>query len=205
MKGCNHPNQAQGREQSRHLARLNMAKIEDQEEQAEAPTVPLEDAIVEGARQYADLLDSADHTSIAIILTLWEANHVQMLANHRAIDSIGFPVSLSGTRLTILRTLYFAPERKMALSAIAKTTGTNLTVVSNLVDALKRGGLVERVGSKLDRRVSIAHLTPEGEVAFLKILPVLGTRMTEACGRYTEEEKQQFLCFLQRLLYETIS
>jgi len=187
------------------LPALNMANFEDQEEQAEATTVPIEDAIVEGAKQYTEILASADSTAIAIILTLWEANHVQMLANHRAMDSIGLPVSIAGTRLTILRTLYFAPERKMALSAIAKTTKTNLTVVSNMVDALKRGGLVERMGSKLDRRVSIAHLTPAGEEAFLKILPVLSARMTEACSQYTEEEKQQFLCFLQRLLYQQIS
>jgi DNA-binding MarR family transcriptional regulator len=181
-----------------------MAKIEDQEEQA-ASAVPIEDAIVEGAKQYTEILDSADSTSIAIILTLWEANHVQMLANHRAMDSIGLPVSVAGTRLTILRTLYYAPERKMALSAIAKATKTNVTVVSNMVDALGKGGLVERVGSKLDRRVSIAHLTPAGEEAFLKLLPVLSERMTEACNQFSEEEKRQFLCFLQRLLYQQIS
>jgi DNA-binding MarR family transcriptional regulator len=158
------------------------------------------DAVLEGAKQYAAMLESADSASIAIILTLWEANHVQMLANHRAMDALGLPVSLSGTRLTILRTLYFAPERKMALSGIAKVTGTNLTVVSNLVDALKKGGLVQRVGSKLDRRVSIAQLTPEGEVAFHRILPVISARMAEACNQFTEEEKTLFLSLLQRLL-----
>jgi MarR family 2-MHQ and catechol resistance regulon transcriptional repressor len=88
----------------------------------------------------------------------------------------------------------------MALSAIAKATGTNLTVVSNLVDALKKGGLVQRTGSRLDRRVSIAQLTPEGEEAFHRILPVMSARMADACGDFTEEEKDQFLSYLQRLL-----
>ena len=164
-----------------------------------APVVDA-DAILEGARQYADLLGSDDSTSISIILTLWQANHVQMLANHRAFDTIGLPVSLSGSRLTILRTLYFAPGKKMALSAIGKKTGMNLTVVSNLVDALKRGGMVRRVGSERDRRVSIAELTPEGEDAFHKILPVMSHRMAEACSQFTEEEKQVLLTLLQRLL-----
>jgi DNA-binding MarR family transcriptional regulator len=158
------------------------------------------DAVLEGAKQYAAMLESADSLSIAIILTLWQANHVQMLANHRAFDTLELPVSLTGTRLTILRTLYFAPERQLALSAIAKATGTNLTVVSNLVDALKRGGLVERKGSTLDRRVSIAKLTPAGEEAFVRILPVMSARMAEACNQFTEDEKVQFLDFLQRLL-----
>jgi DNA-binding MarR family transcriptional regulator len=161
---------------------------------------PVADAVLEGAKQYAALLESADSTAIAIMLTLWQANHVQLLANHRAFEKLGLPISLSGTRLTILRTLYFAPEKRMALSAIAKVTGTNLTVVSNLVDALKRGGLVRRVGSELDRRVSYAELTLEGEEAFRKILPVMSARMTEACSQFSQEEKAQFLGFLQRLL-----
>jgi DNA-binding MarR family transcriptional regulator len=158
------------------------------------------DAVLEGAKQYSTLLESADSLAIAIVLTLWEANHVQMLANHRAFDSIGLPVSLSGTRLTILRTLYFAPEKRMALSAISKATNTNLTIVSNLVSALQRGGLVRRTGSPHDRRVSLAELTPEGEKAFRRILPVMSERMTEACAGFTEEEKVQFLAYLQRLL-----
>jgi DNA-binding MarR family transcriptional regulator len=158
------------------------------------------DAILEGAKQYAALLDSADSTSIAIILALWQANHVQMLANHRALDSLGLPVSVSGTRLTILRTLYFAPEKKMALSAIAKATGTNLTVVSNLVNALQKGGLVQRIGSPTDRRVSIAQLTWQGEEAFREILPVISARMAKACDEFNDAEKNQFLDYLQRLL-----
>jgi len=164
-----------------------------------AAETPHADAILEGAKQYAALLDSADPVSIAIILTLWQANHVQMLANHRAFEGLGLPVSLSGTRLTILRTLYFAPDKRMALSAISKATNTNLTIVSNLVNALQRGGLVRRVGSAHDRRVSYAELTPAGEEAFHKILPVMSARMTEACRDFTEAEKQQFLDFLRRL------
>jgi MarR family 2-MHQ and catechol resistance regulon transcriptional repressor len=158
------------------------------------------DAIIEGVEQYTTLLDSADSLSIAIILTLWEANHVQMMANHRAIDTLGLPVGLGGTRLTILRTLYFAPAKRMALSAISRKTNTNLTIVSNLVGALQKGGLVRRVGNPHDRRVSIAELTPEGEKAFRSILPVMSARMSEACSAFSDEEKAQFLAFLQRLL-----
>ena len=177
-----------------------MAKLEDQESQIESHLGPLIGWITEGARQYAEILGPVDSTPIAIILTLWEATHAQMLANTRAIDSIEVPVRVSGTRLTILRTLYFAPEREMALSAIARTTGANLSVVINLVEALRQGGLVERVGSKQDRRVSMARLTPAGEEAFLEVLPVLSARMIEACSQYTEDEMKQLLSLLQRLL-----
>jgi DNA-binding MarR family transcriptional regulator len=176
-----------------------VAALADREDSADTSTGGA-DAILEGVEQYSALLDSDDSLSIAIILTLWEANYVQMLANHRAFDAIGLPISLSGARLTILRTLYFAQDRRMSLSAMGKKTDKNLTVVSNLVDALERGGLVRRVGSSDDRRVSIAELTPAGEEAFRRILPVMSARMSAACKDFTEPEKRLFLEFLQRLL-----
>ena len=158
------------------------------------------DYVQEGVRQYVELLDSADPTSIAVILALWQADHVQMLANTRAIDSLNLPVSVSGSRLTVLRTLYFAPGKSMALSAISKATGISPTMITNLVDGLAKGGLIRRGGSPDDRRVRIAHLTPEGEEAFRKVLPVMSQRMTEACAQFTEDEKKQLLVLLQKLI-----
>ena len=177
-----------------------MTKREGHESRREPQLEPLADWATEGGQQLAEVLDSVDPTSVALILTLWKATHVQTLASHRAMDSIGLPVSLSGTRLAVLGTLYLAPDRRMSLSAIAKTTKTHPTIISNIVDALKRGGLVERAGSKLDRRVSLAQLTPEGEEAVLKLLPILSAHVTEVCSHYTEQEKKRLLLLLQRLL-----
>jgi DNA-binding MarR family transcriptional regulator len=157
------------------------------------------DYVQEGVRQYVELLDSADPTAIAVVLALWEADHMQMLANHRAIDSLNLPVSVSGSRLTVLRTLYFSPNKSMALSAISRATGISPTMITNLIDGLAKGGLVRRSGSPDDRRVRIAHLTPEGEEAFHKVLPVMSDRMTQACSQFTEEEKLQLLSLLQKL------
>ena len=159
--------------------------------------------VTEGARQYADLLDSADPLAIEIILGLWQASHTQMVANGRAIDALNLPVSVSGARLTVLRTLFFAPEKAMSLSEISRTTGISPTMVTNLVDGLAKGGLVRRAGSLVDRRVSIAHLTREGEKTFHKVLPVMSARMTQACDQFTKEEKQLLLRLLQRLLKTT--
>jgi DNA-binding MarR family transcriptional regulator len=156
--------------------------------------------VTEGARQYADLLDSADPLAIEIILGLWQASHTQMVANGRAIDALNLSVSVSGARLTVLRTLFFAPEKAMSLSEISRTTGISPTMVTNLVDGLAKGGLVRRAGSLVDRRVSIAHLTRDGEKTFHKVLPVMSARMTQACDQFTKEEKQLLLGLLQRLL-----
>lgn len=155
--------------------------------------------VADGVRQYSELLDSADPAAIAVQLALWQANHAQFLANSRAIDALGLPVSITGSRLAVMRTLYCAPGKQLALSAISKAAGISPTMVTNLVDGLAKGGLVRRVGSPSDRRVSLAILTEEGEETFNKVLPVMSARMTEACAEFTDEEKRQLLSLLQRL------
>ena len=155
--------------------------------------------VADGVRQYTELLESADPSAIAVQLALWRANHTQYLANSRAIDALDLSVNVSGSRLAVLRALYCEPTKSMALSAISKAAFISPTMVTNLVDGLERGGLVKRVGSPDDRRVSIACLTDEGKAAFEKILPVMSQRMTEACAGFTEEEKQTLVSLLQRL------
>jgi DNA-binding MarR family transcriptional regulator len=155
--------------------------------------------VADGVRQYTGLLDSAGPLAIAVQLALWQANHAQFLANSRVIDALGLPVSITGSRLAVMRTLYCAPDKRLALSLISKQAGISPTMVTNLIDGLAKGGLVRRIGSANDRRVSIAILTKEGEETFHRVLPVMSERMTEACAAFTAEEKQQLLSLLQRL------
>ena len=140
-----------------------------------------------------------DPQAIAIFLALWKASHKQVLANTRAIDALGLPVSVSGSRLTVLRTLYFAPDKEMALNEISKATDMSPAMVTHLIEGLSRGGLVRRAGSPTDRRVTIAQLTPEGEEAFNTVLPVISRRLTEACAHLSEQEKSELLRLLQTL------
>jgi DNA-binding MarR family transcriptional regulator len=171
-------------------------RVKEQETREERP---VDDYVSQGVRQYTQLLESADPKAIAIYLALWQASHVQALANARAIDSLDLPVSVSGTRLTVLRTLYFAPGRQLALKDISQTTGISPAMVTHLIDGLSRGGLVRLAGSPDDRRVKLAVLTPAGEDAFETVLPVIDRRMTEACAGWSEDEKDQLLALLQRL------
>jgi DNA-binding MarR family transcriptional regulator len=87
----------------------------------------------------------------------------------------------------------------MALSGISRAANISSTMVTSLVEGLAKAGYVRRAGSQEDRRVSIAHLTPEGEETFLRVLPVLSQRMTDACADFTDEEKDTLLRLLQRL------
>jgi DNA-binding MarR family transcriptional regulator len=159
------------------------------------------ESVVEGVRQYAAILPTTDPKAIAVHLALWQAHHAQYMANSRAIEALDLPVSVTGSRLTVVRTLYCAPGRRMTLGTLSKRTRLSPAAVTNLVDSLSRGSLVRRVGSTEDRRVNIAELTEKGEAAFHKILPAMSESMTSACAGLTDEEKDTLLRLLQRLSY----
>lgn len=158
-----------------------------------------DDYISQAARQYTQLLDSADPKAIAIYHALWKASNNQKLANSRAIDALNLPVSISGARLTVVRTLYFAPGRQLALKELSRVTDLSPAMITHLIEGLSRAGLVRIAGSPEDRRVKLAELTPAGADAFHTVLPVIGRRMTQACADFSEEEKDQLLRLLQRL------
>jgi DNA-binding MarR family transcriptional regulator len=156
-------------------------------------------SVREGVEQYKALLDTADPLAIGIILSIWEISGAQKLAHDKAFATLDLPVNVGGNRLAVLRTLYFAPERRLSVAALSRETGLTVSWVTSLVEALGTGGLVRRIGSPEDRRVSIACLTEEGEAAFRSILPLMGDAMAQTCGDLNEDEKQQLLALLQRL------
>ena len=161
--------------------------------------LPDDDFVIAGARQYSELLESADQKAIEIILRIWEANRVQMAALTRAIDSLNLPFSISGARLTVLRTIYCAPDQCLPLHQIGKSTGLSAAMVGHLVDGLVKDGLVDRLPSELDRRVNLARLTDKGRETFHTVLPVMSRRMTEACAQFDDTDKDDLLHLLQRL------
>ena len=157
------------------------------------------ESVEESVRQYIEVLDTSDPKAIAVQLALWQAHHAQFVANSRAIDGLNLPTTLTGSRLAVLRILYFASDKRMSLSGISKAANISITMVASLIESLGRAGYVRRTGSQEDRRVSIAHLTPEGEETFLRVLPVIGQRMTDACAGFSDAEKDLLLRLLQRL------
>jgi len=161
---------------------------------------PREESVTLGVRQYTELLEAADPQSIAVVLALWKASHVQMLANSRAIDALDLPISVKESRLAVLRTLHFAPGGQLALNEISKSTDLSPAMVTHLIGGLSKAGMVRQHGSTSDRRVKIAQITEEGEEAFQRVLPVLAQRMSSACEHMTDEEKATLLRLLQRLL-----
>src|SRR6202035_3415332 len=62
----------------------------------------------------------------------------------------------------VLLYLAQAPDRKLAMSALAERTMLTRSGITRLVDGLVLGGLIERVACSKDARVSYAKLTDAG-------------------------------------------
>ena len=158
-----------------------------------------EESVSEAIRQYTQVLDSADPKAIAVYMALWKASQVQFLANSRAIDALNLNVTVSGSRLAVLRVLYFTPGKELPLKDLAKKNGMSVAMISHLVDRLVKQDLLVKTGSATDRRVALARLTPSGEEAFHRVLPVLARRITDACVDFAENEKDDLIRLLQKL------
>lgn len=63
----------------------------------------------------------------------------------------------------VLLYLYQAPDRRLAMSALATRTMLTRSGVTRLVDGLVSAGFVERIACAQDARVSYAQLTDPGE------------------------------------------
>jgi DNA-binding MarR family transcriptional regulator len=157
------------------------------------------ESVSAAVQQYTQVLKSADPRAIAVYMALWKASHVQFLANSRAIDALDLPVTVSGSRLAVLRVLYFSPEKELPLTELAKRNGMSAAMISHLVERLVKENLLLKTGSATDRRVTLARLTPAGEEAFHQVLPVLAQRITDACKDFNDAEKDELIRLLQKL------
>jgi DNA-binding MarR family transcriptional regulator len=63
----------------------------------------------------------------------------------------------------VLLYLYNAPDRRLAMSALATRTMLTRSGITRLIDGLVAGGFVERIACSEDARVSYAGLTDCGE------------------------------------------
>ncbi len=100
-------------------------------------------------------------------------------------------------RMYLLGTLYeYGPLMMSALKDRLGVTATNITA---LVDALEREGLVERMPSPGDRRVTIVALTAKAEHSLKDLCAPFMSRVSAIFDSFTPEEKETFFSCLLRM------
>src|SRR5947209_14309952 len=100
----------------------------------------------------------------------------------------------------VLLYLAQAPERRLAMSALAESTMLTRSGITRLVDGLVAAGLIERVSCMSDARISYAMLTDDG----LEKLREAGCTHVASIRKmflehFRPEELEQLASLLQRL------
>lgn len=78
-------------------------------------------------------------------------------------DRVLKPFGITFARYEVLRLLSFSREGRLPLSVIGERLMVHPTSVTNAIDRLVAGGLVDRTPDEQDRRRVYASLTPEGK------------------------------------------
>ena len=110
----------------------------------------------------------------------------------RHLDQYGINLA----RYSLMRALYFTSDRMLPQSQIAREMGTSQPNVTQLLHALEKDGLVERLIFPENRRVTFARLKPEGVAMCDTLVPSMVQFMETSVEGLTEDE----LAELQRLL-----
>lgn len=132
---------------------------------------------------------------------------VDVIAGHLAVVNTGTAMTRAVTRYleqyginparySLLRALYFSPERMLPQSQLAREMGTSQPNVTQLLHALEKQGLVERVIFPVNRRVTYARLKPEGVALCERLVPNMVRFMESSMKGLSTEE----LAELRKLL-----
>jgi DNA-binding MarR family transcriptional regulator len=100
------------------------------------------------------------------------------------IDAKGLP--LTAREFVILNLLH--EESPLPQTQLVERSYKDPAATSRLVASLRKKGMVLRVTSKEDRRVTLISLTPKGEEARAAIVPELSALLRAAAGDSTDEE-----------------
>lgn len=123
------------------------------------------------------------------------------------MESLGLDVNLAGSRLTVLRAIYFGRDHRLGLNELWQQMQVSRTSITNIIDGLERDGLVERAINSEDRRVIDARLTAKGKDLCANVLPKMAVFMEGLCRGFSAGELHDFSDYLARfqkeLLFQT--
>jgi DNA-binding MarR family transcriptional regulator len=153
------------------------------QKQAPAPERP-EDNFLRRATRYHEAFPD---TSLEVI-----AGHIAVVntgsAMGRAVTHHLAPYGINPARYSLLRAIYFSPERMLPQSHLAREMGTSQPNVTQLLHALEKDGLVERVIFPANRRVTYARLKPEGVALCDVLVPDMVQFMESSMQGLTKNE-----------------
>ncbi len=117
---------------------------------------------------------------------------------HAAMERWTESHGLSESRLRVLMTLYYSPNRSLPLGELAEILGVVPRTMTDVVDVLERDGLIRRAPDKSDRRSVHAQLTDVGRDRIETIRRDAVSQQTALFGSFKRDQlaEMRHLCLL---------
>lgn len=166
-----------------------MTKAEETETTVSNGTSPErpEDNILRRARRYHEVFPETSTEVLAGHIAVVNTGAAMRQAVSHHLDRYG----INPARYSLLRAIFFAPDRMLPQSQIAREMGTSQPNVTQLLHALEKEGLVERVIFPENRRVTFARLKPEGTALCESLVPDMVRFMQQSMDGLSTEELAQ--------------
>jgi DNA-binding MarR family transcriptional regulator len=85
-------------------------------------------------------------------------------------------------------------------SALAGRMGVHVATMTGILDRLEAGGWITRTRAQADRRAVLLGSTPDRQRELYGLFDGMNTRLEEICERYSDEELDTVVDFLQRTI-----
>jgi DNA-binding MarR family transcriptional regulator len=85
-------------------------------------------------------------------------------------------------------------------SALAGRMGVHVATMTGILDRLEAGGWISRTRVEADRRAVLVGSTPDRQRELYGLFDGMNTRLEEICERYSDEELDTVVDFLQRTI-----
>ena len=90
-------------------------------------------------------------------------------------------------------------ERGISQKDLAEKLKKDKTTIAKAIKRMESAGYIERRRDEIDKRVYKLYLTPRGEGVYPKVVEYLGEVESKLDKAFTQDEKEQFLSFLERV------
>ena len=162
----------------------------------EQPDDKPSDAVLRRVERYQAAFSDADVDSIGSHIFVVNTGILMQQVVTRFL-TLNFDINPA--RYSLLRALYFSPEKKLPQNQVAREMGTSPPNVTQLLDALERDGLVERVINRENRRITYARLTEAGIAKCEQVVPAMVDFMHKTMEALSPAEKRQIEDLLRKV------
>ena len=154
------------------------------------------DAVLRRIERYHAAFEQADVESIGSHIAVVNTGLLMQQAVTRFLTT---NFEINPARYSLLRALYFSPEKKLPQNQVAREMGTSPPNVTQLLDALERDGLVERMINRENRRITYARLTEAGIAKCEQVVPAMVHFMETSMEALSPDERAELRQLLLKL------